>query len=231
MLGEYADWITSAARLRDIHTISLLDVKPILVLTGESQAQEEVFYHQVPEGDRLLAFGATPFDNRDPSAPPEILAPEPMNNYRRWWNNPWRVVEREGQNRAGEWSAQGEARLNELVRYAHGHSFWIRFYALNGATATAERHNGWSYAYNFGSMEAALIRWRAAIRAGVDFLSIDQYEDLARELGRNVATHPDRTITGSRRLKRRTALRQTKAGRGARNAPLEDKQHTLHERA
>jgi len=222
LLREYADWITSAARLPDIRTISSLDVKPILVLTGESQAQEEVFYHQVPEGDRLLVFGATPFNPRDPSAPPEVLAPGPMNNYRRWWNNPWRVIEPEGQNGAGEWSAQGEARLNELVGYAHEHGFWIRFYALNGAPATVERHNGWSHAYNFGLMQSALTRWRAAIRAGVDFLSIDQYEDLARELGRNVAIHPDRASSGSRMLKRRTALRQTEAGHAARNGSLED---------
>ena len=36
LLREYADWITSAARLPDTATISSLDVKPILVLTGES---------------------------------------------------------------------------------------------------------------------------------------------------------------------------------------------------
>ncbi len=203
LLCEYADWITSASRLPDIRAIAPLDVKPIIVLTGESQALEDIFFHQVPEGGKLLVFGATPSDTRDPNAPPWILAPQAMNNYRRWWNNPWRVVEPEGQNAASDWTLQKEIRLNELVQYAHAKGFWIRFYTLNGISAEGERYNGWSHGYNFGSLEAAQTRWRAAIRAGVDFLVVDQYEELARELGRNVAGTPDVTATRSNKLSRR----------------------------
>ncbi len=193
LLGEYEDWITSAPRLEDIYKIAPLEIRPILVLTGESKAEEDVFYDQVPEGGRLLVFGATPSNKQDPCAPPQVLAPEPMNNYRRWWNNPWRVVEPRGRNAEGTWSDQDEERLNELVQYAHERGFWIRFYTLNGISA-GERCDGWSRLYNLGSLEAARIRWRAAIRAGVDFLSTDQYEELARELGRNVPENPGMTF-------------------------------------
>jgi hypothetical protein len=36
---------------------------------------------------------------------------------------------------------------------------------------------GWSPGYNFRSLDAVRIRWRAAIAAGVDFIATDQYED------------------------------------------------------
>jgi hypothetical protein len=39
--------------------------------------------------------------------------------------------------------------------------------------------NGWDKGYNFGSREKASLRWMAAIRAGVDFIATDQYEDVA----------------------------------------------------
>ena len=41
---------------------------------------------------------------------------------------------------------------------------------------------GWSAGYNFGTLEAARFRWRAAIALGVDFIASDQYEALAGEL-------------------------------------------------
>jgi hypothetical protein len=36
--------------------------------------------------------------------------------------------------------------------------------------------------YNFGSHEAVILRWKAAISAGVNFIATNQYEDLARYL-------------------------------------------------
>ena len=39
--------------------------------------------------------------------------------------------------------------------------------------------NGWDKGYNFGSREKASLRWMAAIKAGVDFIAADQYEDVA----------------------------------------------------
>ena len=70
------------------------------------------------------------------------------------------------------------ARLASIVNRAHESGLWIRFYTLNGHAPEAGL--GWSASYNFGSLEAARTRWRAAIAAGVDFIATDQYEEFAR---------------------------------------------------
>ncbi|MHB1023789.1 MAG: hypothetical protein ACYC0Z_15470 [Acidobacteriaceae bacterium] len=103
------------------------------MLTGESDAQQKIFYDDVLVGSRLLVFGAVHTFNKDPMAAPEILDPEKENNYRRWWNNPWSVVEAGGQTHAGDWTPQDRMRLKSLVEYAHANGLWIRFYTLDDA--------------------------------------------------------------------------------------------------
>ena len=179
LLSQYKDWLTTATRSNSIDQTQPLDIRPILVLTGESDAQKAVFYEQVPLGEKLLVFGAVKTDAKDPSAAPEILSPNAADNYHRWWNNSWHVVEPAGQPNAGEWSREKEKRLNELVRYAHSRRLWIRFYTLDGATKPQLSANGWFRSYNFGSKEAAIKRWEACRKAGVDYIASDQYEDLA----------------------------------------------------
>lgn len=182
LLSEYKDWLTTAARTNAIEQMQPLDVRPILVLTGESDAQKAAFYDHVPVGARLLLFGAVRTDTKDPSAPPQVLAPSTADNYHRWWNNSWRVVEPAGQPNAGDWSRTKELRLNELVRYAHAHNLWIRFYTLDGATKAELSCNGWFGTYNFGSREAVRERWQAAAKAGADYIASDQYEELGKFL-------------------------------------------------
>jgi hypothetical protein len=63
------------------------------------------------------------------------------------------------------------------VDHAHHLGYWIRFYPLDGFTSGKEQ--GWFNGYNFGSPEAARIRWKASIDAGVNLIASDQYEDLA----------------------------------------------------
>lgn len=179
LLSEYKDWLTTASRTSTLDTRESLDVRPILVLTGESGAQKVAFYDQVPVGERLLVFGAIPTNTENPSASPEVLAPGSADNYRRWWNNSWHVVEPEGQPQAGEWTAEKNARLDSLVRSAHARNLWIRFYTLDGVPASGLSCNGWFRAYNFGSQDAVRKRWTAAASAGVDFIASDQYEALA----------------------------------------------------
>lgn len=178
LLSLYKDWLTTTPRTGNIEQMQPLDVRPILVLTGESDAQKAVFYDQVAVGEPLLVFGAVRTNTHDPSAPPEVLAPEPADNYHRWWNNSWHVVEPEGQSKAGAWTPEKEARLNELVRYAHAHNLWIRFYTLDGGTKAELSCNGWFSTYNFGSKEAVRKRWEAAAKAGADYVATDQYEAL-----------------------------------------------------
>jgi hypothetical protein len=188
LLGEYEPWITTATKTADPHKLSRFDVKPLLVLTETPDEQEEVFFREVPVGGRLRLFGSaktneiTAKDEREhdhllATLPPEVLLSAPPTNYRRWWNNPWAVVEEGGPPHAGSWIARDERRLRAVVDHAHKLGYWIRFYALDGFTPAENR--GWDRDYNFRSREAAAVRWRACFRAGVNLLATDQMEDVA----------------------------------------------------
>ena len=180
LLLKYRTWITEAPKAADPTVVQPLVVRPILVLTGEADAQQKVFYDQLAVGDPLLAFGAVHTGDKDPRAAPEQIDTEKATNYRRWWNNPWSVVEAGGQPHAGEWTAEKERRLGALVERAHANGLWIRFYTLDGATDAELSCQGWFHGYNFGSLETARRRWQAAIAAGVDYIASDQYELLGQ---------------------------------------------------
>jgi hypothetical protein len=179
LLSKYRDWITTAPREADESAMQPLDVKPLLVLTGESDNQAKIFEDRVPVGDRLLVFGAVRTNTQDPMAAPEVIEAGKPSNYRRWWNNPWGVVERGGQTKAGDWTPDDEKRLRSVVQYAHTQNLWIRFYTLDGATSAELSCRGWFRQYDFGTLAAAKLRWRAAAAAGVDYIASDQYEQLA----------------------------------------------------
>ena len=182
LLRQHRAWLTSAAKTANEQDVQPLNVKPILVLAGEPDAQQTVFYDQLPVGEDVLVFGAIHSDHKDPHAAPEIIDSEKATNYRRWWNNPWRVVEQGGQQHAGEWTPEKMNRLRALVERAHANGLWIRFYTLDGATEAELSCHGWFHGYNFGSLSAAQTRWRAAIAAHVDYLASDQYELVAGEI-------------------------------------------------
>ncbi|HEY1902747.1 MAG TPA: hypothetical protein VGG56_09970 [Terracidiphilus sp.] len=182
LLRKYQPWITSAAKGASIEDVEPLDVKPILVLSGEADAQQAVFYDQLAVGDRVLDFGAIHTEGKDPQSPADVIDAEKASNYRRWWNNPWKVVESGGQPHAGEWTPEKMERLRSLVERAHANGLWIRFYTLDGATEAELSCHGWFHGYNFGSLKAARVRWRAAIAAHVDYLASDQYELLGSEI-------------------------------------------------
>ncbi len=193
LLERYHAWLSSAPRTAD-DRVQPMHVGPVLVLNGPSEIQQKVFYDEVPIGGQLLTFGAARTDMRQVTAAPSIIESEPASNYRRWWNNPWSVVEAEGQPRTGAWTAASQKRLHDLVEHAHQQGLWIRFYTLDGATEEQQKQNGWFHQYNFPSYAAAAERWHAAIESGVDYLASDQYEDVGR-LVRSVRTD---TAHGSR---------------------------------
>ena len=182
LLRKYQAWITSAPKGNSLDVVQPLDPKPILVLSGEADEQQAVFYDQLGPTDRVLDFGAIHTESHDPQAPPEVLAPEKASNYRRWWNNPWRVVEASGQEHSGDWTPEKMRRLEALVEHAHANGLWIRFYTLDGATEQELSCHGWFRGYDFGSLAAARTRWRAAIAAHVDYIASDQYELLGQEV-------------------------------------------------
>ena len=85
-------------------------------------------------------------------------------------------MEEGGQTQAADWTSADDRRLRSLVEYAHRLGHWIRFYTLDGFEPADGQ--GWDAGYNFGSRDAVLSRWKAALAAGVDFIATDQYEDL-----------------------------------------------------
>jgi hypothetical protein len=182
LLQKYQSWITTTVKTGNSADVEPLDVRPILVLTGEADEQQAVFYDQLKIGDRILLFGAVHSEDKDPASAPEVLDPEKATNYRRWWNNAWNVVEAGGQSHAGEWTPEKMVRLGALVEHAHANGLWIRFYTLDGASEPEMSCHGWFHDYNFASLDVARVRWRAAIAGGVDYLASDQYEVLGAEI-------------------------------------------------
>jgi len=185
LLKKYQPWISTSVKTANDCDTPPLDIKPILVLTGQADEQQRVFYDQLTVGDRVLLFGAVHSEDKEPTATPEVIDAEKASNYRRWWNNPWRVVEASGQAHAGQWTPEKMTRLRALVEHAHANGLWIRFYTLDGATEAELSCHGWFHGYNFGSLDAARLRWKAAIAAHVDYLASDQYELVGKEVREN----------------------------------------------
>ncbi|HVS65444.1 MAG TPA: hypothetical protein VMT85_18295 [Thermoanaerobaculia bacterium] len=173
-LQRYRSWLSSAPRSAD-GSPTPIEWRPILVLTGSSDAQEHTFRDQA-EGGELLLFGAVHDAGLDRDGVP---LPRRASDYRRWWNHPWRVVEPEGQRAAGEWTPDDAGRLRRLVSRAHEAGLWLRVYTLNGIGEEGSQERGWFAGYDFGSLDAVRERWRACLEAGVDFVATDQYEELA----------------------------------------------------
>jgi hypothetical protein len=184
LLVKYQAWLTTTERTSDASHVEPLTVGPILVLNGPSDAQQKVFYDEIPVGGKLVTFGAVHTDVHELAAPPNRIEAESASNYRRWWNNSWTVIEPEGQPHATSWTPEKNARLKSFVAQAHARGLWIRFYTLDGASKAEQDANGWFAGYNFPSLDAARLRWIDCIRDGVDYLASDQYElvsDLVRK--------------------------------------------------
>jgi len=130
LLGEYRAWITTAVKSEDPRRLAPFKAGPLLVLTEDSDAQERVFFREVPPFADLRIFGSAhsaPItgntqaekDHMAATLPPEKLLSASATNYRRWWNNSWKAVEEGGQPQAGDWTAADERRLRALVDRAH----------------------------------------------------------------------------------------------------------------
>ena len=189
LLGEYESWITTAVKGAEPGQLAPFDRKPLLVLTEDADEQERVFFDAVPVGAKLRLFGSAhtnPIDAKvreerehlSATLPPAKLLSAPPTNYRRWWNSSWFVVEEGGQRKAGAWTADDDRRLRDLVDHAHKLGYWIRFYTVDGFTPGEGR--GWTESYNFGTLAAAELRWKAEIAAGVNLIASDQYEELSK---------------------------------------------------
>jgi hypothetical protein len=198
LLNEYQPWLSTAVQTDDAHKLSAIERKPILAITEDNDEQAKVFNDAVPVGGKLLIFGsahskhapagATAAERMhwEATAAPEEMLTEPATNYRRWSNNSWFAVEEGGQHKAGDWTSQDQARLKALADRAHSLGYWIRFYTIDGFDPNEpDEKNGWGQGYNFGSLDAAVIRMKGAIDAGVNFIATNQYEVLAPLLKQN----------------------------------------------
>ena len=164
VLGDYEDVADNRAARWPIAD----SVQP---LAGRAGARSD--RRRSGAADRVSRCGA-----RRISAPPvrrRAARQPPRNELPPLVQQPWSVVEPEGQNKAGEWTRRDDeplAQHSSMRRISAG--LWIRFYTLNGHSTGDGERMGWSPSYNFGSLEAARLRWRAAIAAGVDFIATDQ---------------------------------------------------------
>lgn len=191
LLGRHERWLTTAERTAAGTAPSPIEPGPLLVITENGEGQERAFHLSQPVGARLRLFGTVPVAvpelPTDPAAraraiaalDAEQLIPSAATSYRRWTNHAWGVIEAGGAPAAGDWTDADAARLRTVVTRAHRMGLWIRFYGLNGHDGEGD---GWSPGYNFGSLDAVRLRWRAAIANRVDFVASDQYEALAAEL-------------------------------------------------
>jgi hypothetical protein len=189
VLGQHEDWLSTAVKTSDPNKLSPIERKPIFVITEEADEQQRVFYDNLPVGARMRLFGSA-HTRQAPknmtreqishwlvSVSPEELISEKPTNYRRWWNGTWYEVEEGGEPRAGDWTPADDNRLHAIVDHAHQMGYWVRFYTLDGFAQADDQ--GWGMGYNFGSLEAVTLRWKAAIAAGINFIATNQYEALA----------------------------------------------------
>jgi hypothetical protein len=189
LLERHQSWLTTAPADANPARISPLKIGPLLVLTENGADQEKDFSEWAAVLGSHLLFGSIPppaLRSSDDSAErarllraaaPSALVPTAATSYRRWVNFSWAAIEEGGPSKAGDWTPDDARRLESVVNQAHAQGLFVRFYTLNGHPADADR--GWTASYNFGSLDAVRLRWRAAIRAGVDLIATDQYEDFA----------------------------------------------------
>lgn len=194
LLDKYDAWLTKAVKTQDISVQSPLELKPMMVLVEDKHddIKQDFFYDRVPVGGKLRVFGSvTKYDNNIDKklskqtaidglfdVPLERIFTKHADNYRRWWGIDWSFIEKGGEPNGGEWTKEKEQRLRRFVDYGHHLGYFVGAYGLSGWTTS--ENQGWDKDYNFGSREAVLPRWHAAIRSHLDFIATDQYEDLAK---------------------------------------------------
>ena len=135
-LGTYEAWLTTAPRLADGARPAPLDVKPVLVLTGNPDAQQASFHDRVAVGGRLRVL-------RDPGRRRSESGEGEGGGAEAGWADAGRADrergeqlpplgelslggrQRGGQVEAGAWTPADAARLGALTSLAHARGLWI----------------------------------------------------------------------------------------------------------
>jgi len=200
VLDKYDAWLTKAVKTADITKMSPLELQPMMVILEDKQndIKQDFFYDRIPVGGKFRAFGsAVKFDdnpNKLPRTardarfaslvkiPVEQLVSKRADNWRRWFGTDWHFVELCGPTHGNDWNPATEARMKRFVEYGHSLGYLVSFYEVNGFTD--EQNQGWTAEFNFGSKQAAQTRIHALVAAHADFISTDQYEDVAAAIRR-----------------------------------------------
>jgi hypothetical protein len=195
VLDKYDGWLTKAVKSDDMSKQAPLELKPMMVILEDKQndIKQAFFYDRVPVGSKFRAFGsAVKFDDNPNKLPrtaraervagllkiqPEQMLTKKADNWRRWFGVDWNFIELCGPTHA-EWNAATAARMKHFVEYGHSLGYVVSLYEVNGFTDA--QNQGWTAEYNFGSQDAAEMRWKALIAAHADFIATDQYEDLSK---------------------------------------------------
>lgn len=170
-LDGHADWFSSAPK---DGAGGLTPRRLTVCLTGDEGAKVQ-YDALVPAGGVYRAFrdtvaGAGSAWHDDVAA----YAPRPASTYHRFLTLYWGHVERGGPPLAGVWTDADEKRLRSLVELAHRQGYRLRVYTLNGKTG------GPLDSYRFADEPAAILRWKAARAAGVDWVATDEYAAIVR---------------------------------------------------
>jgi hypothetical protein len=193
VLDKHEAWLTTAVKGSSITKQALLDLKPMMVLVEDKQndIKQKFFYDDIPTGGKIRVFGSVTKPDANPghklskedailamaAVDPEQIETARADNYHRWWGVDWAYIEKGGETQAGDWTPAEEARLRKWVNYGHRLGYFMSFYCVDGYTDS--ENQGWDKDYRFASHDAALQRWKALIQAKADFISTDQYEDVA----------------------------------------------------
>jgi hypothetical protein len=172
-LDAHPDWFSSAPKA----DASPLTERRLTVCFSGSDRAKQFYDDLVPMGGDYRAFRDVVFGaGGGYRANVAEYAPAPATAYHRFLAFHWSHVERGGPPLAGQWTPEEAARLEALVDLARRQGYRIRFYTLNGHTGAA------GGSYRFADDAQARIRWRAAARAGADWVASDEYAAIVREL-------------------------------------------------
>ena len=156
--------------------VSSLTTRRLTVcFTGSDQAKD-LYDALIPQGGTYRGFRDTVHGAGDYRDDPVDYSKERATAYRRFLTFHWGVIEKGGPPRSGTWTPEEAARLAKLVESAHRNGYRIRFYCLNvgGSLLTLP--------YRFPDANSARIRWRAAAKAGVDWVASDNYAEITDDL-------------------------------------------------
>jgi hypothetical protein len=173
-LDSHTEWFTSAPKAEP----SPLSARRLTVCFTGSDRSKQHYDSLVPDGGVYRAFRDRVFGGGNYYDDVKAYAPDPATAFHRFLTLHWATVERAGPPTAGDWTPAEEARLRAMVEHLHGRGFRVRFYCLDRASSSGMAP------YRFSSDEAAVIRWKAAAKAGVDWAASDDYAEITRELGR-----------------------------------------------